>query len=369
MKKLKIKSSFGNYEVININISRNFFLKNSENVFYLVDRNIYLKNKIINKIKKNIILIKSNEKTKNYIEISRIIKKIMQKNIKRDSVIFAIGGGVVQDISGFIASILFRGIKWYFIPTTILAQCDSCIGGKTSINFEKYKNQLGNFYPPQKIFLDTNLLKTLKINDIKSGLGEMAHYYLVSDSRDWVLFKKNLPNLIRKDFDKNIMKSLIFKSLKIKKKFIELDEFDRGPRLILNYGHTFGHAVEIITNYSVPHGMAVAHGINMSNFFSLKCKLINKNMFNEIQHQMNKIVNLTDLKKVNIKNFLKIIKKDKKNKKNQIRLILTKGFGKMFIKNFNSDLKFMSLFKKYIFHIKNLQISSQVGGYSEYMDK
>ena len=80
----------------------------------------------------------------------------MQKNIKRDSVIFAIGGGVVQDISGFIASILFRGIKWYFIPTTILAQCDSCIGGKTSINFEKYKNQLGNFYPPQKIFLDTN---------------------------------------------------------------------------------------------------------------------------------------------------------------------------------------------------------------------
>ena len=104
MKKLIIKSTFGNYEVINIKISKNFFLKNSENVFYLVDRNVYLKNRIINKIKKNIILIKSNENTKNYIEISRIIKKIIQKNIKRDSVIFAIGGGVVQDISGFIAS-------------------------------------------------------------------------------------------------------------------------------------------------------------------------------------------------------------------------------------------------------------------------
>ena len=365
MKKLKIKSSFGNYEVINKKISEDFFLKNSKNVFYLVDRNVYLKNRIINKIKKNIILIKSNESTKSYIEISQIIKKIIQKNIKRDSVIFAIGGGIVQDISGFIASILFRGIKWNFIPTTILAQCDSCIGGKTSINFDKYKNQLGNFYPPQKIFLDPNLLKTLKIHDIKSGLGEMAHYYLVSNSRDWIFFKKNLKNLIRKDFDQNIMKSLIFKSLRIKKKFIEIDEFDRGPRLILNYGHTFGHAVEKITNYSVPHGMAVAHGINMSNFFSLQYNLINKTMFNEIQHQMNKIVNLADLKKINVKNFLSIIKKDKKNKKNQIRLILTKGFGKMFIKNFNSDLKFTSLFEKYIYHIKNLEMNSQIGGYSD----
>ena len=353
MKKLKIKSSFGNYEVININISRNFFLKNSENVFYLVDRNIYLKNKIINKIKKNIILIKSNEKTKNYIEISRIIKKIMQKNIKRDSVIFAIGGGVVQDISGFIASILFRGIKWYFIPTTILAQCDSCIGGKTSINFEKYKNQLGNFYPPQKIFLDTNLLKTLKINDIKSGLGEMAHYYLVSDSRDWVFFKKNLPNLIRKDFDKNIMKSLIFRSLAIKKNFIEKDEFDKGPRLILNYGHTFGHAIEKITNYKIPHGMAVAHGINMSNFFSLQYQLINMKIFKDVENQMSKIVDLSKLHKINVSHFLAIVKKDKKNKKNQIRLILTKGFGKMFIKNISSDLKFISFLKKYFSYIGN----------------
>ncbi len=359
MKKIKIKSSFYNYEVINKKISKKFLFSNSKNVFYLVDKNVYLKNKIINKIKKNIILIKSNEDSKNYIEISKVIKKIIQKNIKRDSVIFAIGGGIVQDISGFIASILFRGIKWNFIPTTILAQCDSCIGGKTSINFDKYKNQLGNFYPPQKIFLDPNLLKTLNIRDIKSGLGEMAHYYLVSDSKDWLFFKKNLPNLIKKNFDENIMKSLILKSLKIKKRFIEIDEFDTGPRLILNYGHTFGHAIEKITNYSVPHGMAVAHGINMSNFFSLQCKLINKPMFNEIQYQMNKIVNLSDLRKINVKNFLKIIKKDKKNKRNEIRLVLTKGFGKMFIKSFNSDIKFTSLFSKYIYHIKNLEMNSQ----------
>ena len=358
MKKFLIKSSFGSYEVNNGRLSKSFFFKNSENVFYLVDKNVYLRNKIINKIKKNIILIKSNENSKSYLKISDIIKKMLEKKIKRDSVIFAIGGGVVQDISGFMASILFRGIKWNFIPTTILAQCDSCIGGKTSINFDKYKNQLGNFYPPKKIFLDTNFLDTLKIRDIKSGLGEMAHYYLVSNLKDWKFFKNNLENIVRKNFNKNIMRLLIFKSLKIKKKFIEKDEFDKGPRLILNYGHTFGHTIEKITNYKIPHGMAVAHGINMSNFFSLQYKFINKKMFKEIEHQMSKIVDLSELKNINVMRFLEIIKKDKKNKKNQIRLILTKGFGKMFIKNFNKELKFVSLLKKYFVYIANFKIES-----------
>ena len=358
MKKFLIKSSFGSYEVNNVRLSKSFFFKNSKNVFYLVDKNVYLRNKIINKIKKNIILIKSNENSKSYLKISDIIKKMLEKKIKIDSVIFAIGGGVVQDISGFMASILFRGIKWNFIPTTILAQCDSCIGGKTSINFDKYKNQLGNFYPPKKIFLDTNLLDTLKIRDIKSGLGEMAHYYLVSNLKDWKFFRNNLENLARKNFNKNIMRLLIFKSLKIKKRFIEKDEFDKGPRLVLNYGHTFGHAIEKITNYKIPHGMAVAHGINMSNFFSLQYKFINKKMYKEIEYQMGKIVDLSELKNVNVMRFLEIIKKDKKNKKNKIRLILTKGFGKMFIKNFNKDLKFVSLLKKYFVYIANFKIES-----------
>ena len=111
---------------------------------------------------------------------------------------------------------MYRGVDWIFFPTTLLAQGDSCIGSKTSINFDKYKNQLGNFYPPKKIFLDTSFLDTLKHRDIKSGLGEMAHYYLVSNQNDWNFFKNNLENLLAKNFNKNIMRSLIFKSLKIK---------------------------------------------------------------------------------------------------------------------------------------------------------
>ena len=121
MKKILIRSSLGGYQVKNIEISKNFFSKNLNNYFYLIDKNIYSKNKIIKKIKGNKILIKSNEDAKNYNNISKVIKKIIEGNINRESVIVAIGGGIVQDISGFIASILFRGIKWNFIPTTILA--------------------------------------------------------------------------------------------------------------------------------------------------------------------------------------------------------------------------------------------------------
>jgi 3-dehydroquinate synthase len=348
MKKILIRSSLGGYQVKNIEISKNFFSKNLNNYFYLIDKNIYSKNKIIKKIKGNKILIKSNEDAKNYNNISKVIKKIIEGNINRESVIVAIGGGIVQDISGFIASILFRGIKWNFIPTTILAQCDSCIGGKTSINFNSYKNQLGNFYPPKKIFLDIRLLSTLPLKDIKSGLGEMAHYYLVSNAKDWNFYKKNLKKVLKKNFDKKIMRSLIFKSLLIKKKFIEKDEFDTGKRLILNYGHTFGHAIEKITNYKISHGMAVAHGINIANFFSLKLNLINKEKFEEIENQISKIVNLSELKRMNVEHFLKIIKKDKKNKNGQIRLILTRGVGKMFIKSVNKESKFIYLIKEYL---------------------
>jgi len=348
MKKILIHSSLGKYQVKSIKISKDFFSKNSNNYFYLIDKNLYSKNKIIKKIKRNKILIKSNESAKNYHNISKIIKRLIEKNINRESVIIAIGGGIVQDISGFIASILFRGIQWNFIPTTILAQCDSCIGGKTSINFNSYKNQLGNFYPPKKIFLDINLLNTLPLKDIKSGLGEMAHYYLVSNLKDWSFYKKNLKKVLKKNFDKKIMRSLIFKSLLIKKKFIEKDEFDTGKRLILNYGHTFGHAIEKITDYKISHGMAVAHGINMANFFSFRLNLLKKKIFDEIESQMLKIVNLEELKGMNVNHFLKIIKKDKKNKNGQIRLILTKGVGKMFIKTVNKETKFIYLIKEYL---------------------
>ena len=174
---------------------------------------------------------------------------------------------------------------------------------------------------------------------------------LVANKNEWVFFKKNLNKVIKKDFNITIMKKLIMKSLNIKKKFIEKDEFDKGPRLILNYGHTFGHAIEKITNYKIPHGLAVAHGINISNYFSMKLKFINISMFSDVENQIKKIVNLNQISSINIKEFVDTIKKDKKSKKNSARIVLSKGYGKMFIKSFKHDFLINNLLKDYFLHI------------------
>ena len=310
------------------------------------------KNKHIKKIRKNLVIINANENTKDYNNISHIIKKLLKYGIKRNSTLVGIGGGVAQDTTAFIASIIFRGIKWNFIPTTLLAQCDSCIGGKTSINFKKTKNQLGSFYPPQNIYLDTNFLKTLKFNEIKSGLGEMAHYFLVSNLKDWIMYKNNLNLLLKRNLNMKLLKKMIFRSLLIKKKFIEIDEFDTGKRLILNYGHSFGHALEKITKYKIPHGLAVAHGINISNFISLKKKYINLNIYKDVEKEMSKIVDLKKIKKINLNSFMETLKKDKKNKNNQIRVVLTKGYGKMFLKSFKENFSIISFLREYVYYLQ-----------------
>lgn len=358
MRKLLVKSYYGDYQLYEKKIMQPFFLGKSNKILYVIDKNVYNKNKFLSKIKKKIILVKSEENSKSYKNIAKIIQSILKRKINRDYEICGVGGGIVQDITGFVASILFRGIKWNYVPTTILSQCDSCIGGKTSINFGQFKNQLGNFYPPKNIYLDTNFLKTLNVIAIKSGLGEMAHYYLVGNKKEWNFFKKNLDSVLEKNFNKEVMKKLIFKSLKIKKKFIEKDEFDTGHRLILNYGHTFGHAIEKITNYDIPHGLAVAHGINMSNFFSLQLKLINKKIFKEIEYEISKIVKLSKIHKINVKYFLETLKKDKKSKNNQVRIVLTKGYGKMFLKSFKKNSTIVTLLEKYFRYLKTGYLST-----------
>ena len=348
--KITIKSKFGNYTVENIN---KLSFKKSENNFYLIDKNVY--KKILKKnIKGKLIILDTSEKLKNYYEIGKIIKKLINLKVRKNSIIIAIGGGIVQDIAGFISSILFRGIQWNFYPSTLLSQGDSCIGAKTSINFAEAKNQLGNFYPPSKIFIFTDFLKFLKKKDIYSGLGELAHYFLVSNSKDWRFYVLNFEKFL-KESNKNrniILQKLTFKSLLIKKKFIEKDELDTGKRLILNYGHSFGHSIEKLTNYKIPHGLAVAHGINIANFFSFKLNLMNYKKFKEIEKIIRKIVNLNEISKLNSINFVNILKKDKKNVGNSFRLILSKGVGRMFVKKINNKNIFKNLLKDYLKYVQ-----------------
>ncbi len=301
-------------------------LSRNDSIIYIIDENIYNLYQTyfinINHIKIN---PSENNKTINYA--SDVIKMLIEKNIKKDSILVAIGGGIVQDIVAFISSIIFRGINWIFIPTTLLAQADSCIGSKSSINFNGFKNLLGTFNAPNEIHICNDFLKTLTVSDIKSGIGEMYHYFLVKNYKIAKELSEKYENLIT---DRDKLPYFIFESLNAKKSVIEIDEFDNSIRHIFNYGHTFGHAVESITNYEIPHGQAITLGMDLANFISFKLNLISHSEFIELHNIIEK--NIPDFKFTisNIEDYFLALKKDKKNKENQLGCILTKGKENMF---------------------------------------
>lgn len=309
----------------------------------IVDSVIFKLNKgFFKTLKINVCIIKVNstEKSKSYRDIEKIISKIVDYNFKKNNKIIAIGGGVIQDICGFISSILHRGSRWIFYPTTLLAQGDSCIGGKSSINLKGHKNQLGGFYPPFEIIIDILFLETLPKIEIISGLGEICHYFLIKGGPDFETFKN-------KWSDKNNLKDIIFKSLLIKKSVIELDEFDKKERQVFNYGHSFGHAIESITNYSVPHGIAVALGMDIANYVSYKSNYISYELFSDlsvflenfwINNEVTPVIfGLFEKKDYILSEFINILKKDKKNVSHKFALILSKGIGDVFKTEIDSE--------------------------------
>lgn len=338
-KVLNIKSKIENYNIYSENKFEKIFKDLPKDTIFIIDHKIY--NLFLKKyLKKKIFLkIYSNEKTKDFKNLDKILNfylKYVSKNVK----IIAIGGGVVQDVVSFISSIFKRGVEWYFIPSTIISQGDSCIGGKTSINFNGIKNQLGNFYPPKKIILNELFIKKLPKDEFFSGLGEMSHYYYLSSKKDFYFFKEQLS-----DFKKINLKKLIINSLKIKKKFIEIDEFDKKERLVLNYGHTFGHAIEKLT--MMPHGISVAFGMDIANYISLKNNLLKTVEYNEMKKTSDIILKKYKLPNINIYKFIKLLKKDKKSIKGKIRVILSRGIGNMFLTEVRNLNKFKNDIKNY----------------------
>jgi 3-dehydroquinate synthase len=313
----------------------------------LIDENVYnlYKTRFISALSKcEYILIKASEEQKSYLQLAPIIESLIEKDFKKNNKLIVIGGGITQDIGAFIASNMYRGVSWFFYPTTLLAQCDSCIGGKSSINFGKYKNQLGNFYPPNEIIIDLRFLDTLAELDIRSGLGEMIHFYLVSGHEDF--------NKIRSEYeqcltDKNVLKSLIYRSLQIKKKIIEIDEFDKKERLLFNYGHSFGHAIESLTNYRIPHGIAVSYGMDIANYLSENFGYIQGELRQTIRELLEMNWKGVALGRINVSDFIDALKKDKKNVGSEVKVILTRGFGQMFKTTLPIDNKVIGLFEEY----------------------
>ena len=275
----------------------------------------------------SIIGLDAREDQKSYEGLVTIIQELINSGFRKNHRLIGIGGGIIQDITAFTASIMYRGVSWIFFPTTLLAQGDSCIGSKTSINFGEFKNQIGGFYPPNKIFINLSFLDTLSPEDLQSGLGEMSHYFVVAGGNDFKEYKQDYDIALT---DNKVLAKMISDSLIIKKSYIEIDEFDQKERQVFNYGHSFGHAIESLTNYAVPHGIAVSFGMDMANFISVKKKYITMQIRYEIRELLEKIWSGYDLKDIDVEKFTLALSKDKKNVGDELRLILCKGYGKVF---------------------------------------
>ncbi|MBI3432359.1 MAG: 3-dehydroquinate synthase [Hydrogenophilales bacterium] len=205
-----------------------------------------------------VIAVDATEYAKSLDRMSEVIIRLRESGATRNTNLVAIGGGVIQDVATFCASIYMRGISWKYLPTTLLGMVDSCIGGKSAVNVGPYKNIVGNFYPPDEILIDPDLCGTLPIEQKVAGLCEAAK---ICYARGEDAFARYLALHPSADLENIDLSQLIELSLRSKKWFIEVDEFDRNERLLLNFGHTFGHAIEGAAKFAVSHGVAVGVGM------------------------------------------------------------------------------------------------------------
>ena len=313
----------------------------------VVDKKVPKKNLSILKkqIKsKNVVVyyFSSNEKNKNFKSINIILSKLFKHNFNRDDCVISLGGGITGDVVGFAASIFKRGLKFINVPTTLLAQVDSSIGGKTGINNVYGKNLIGSFYHPDLVISDVSILKSLPKREIICGYGEILKHSIISRRKIFNFLDKNKFKIL--NLESPFIEKVIYDSCKIKKNIVQLDEKEKNIRKILNLGHTFAHAYEASLGYSkkLNHGEAVILGIISVAKFSLQNNFLSKNDCEKILshiHELKLNYNLNKyFKKKNINSIIKFMKSDKKNTSSNINLILIKNIGKTFLNfNFNEN--------------------------------
>ncbi len=275
--------------------------------------------------------INATEKNKNQRTVNIILDFLLKKNFSREDCLIAVGGGITGDIVGFSASLFKRGLKFVNIPTTLLSQVDSSVGGKTGVNTIYGKNLIGSFYQPKIVISDTIFLKTLPEREIICGYGEILKHSLISSKIFYKFLDKNFTKILK--LKSPFIEKTILESCKIKKNIVEKDEKEKSLRKILNFGHTFAHAYEASLNYSkkLNHGEAVILGINSALNFSYKNNLIEKKDYNLILKHLASLNLPSNIKKYfkikDVNKILSFMSKDKKNNSDKINLVLLKKIG------------------------------------------
>jgi 3-dehydroquinate synthase len=287
------------------------------------------------------------ERYKNLKIASQIYDDLVKFSAHRDSLIIALGGGVIGDLAGFVAATYMRGISYIQVPTTLLAQVDAAIGGKTAVNHPKCKNLIGSFFQPKLVHIDIQTLTTLPARELRTGLAEVVKYGVIEDADFFKFLEANSHHLTTKAFESpdtlraslKVWQTIVAESAKIKARVVEKDEREGGLRMILNFGHTIGHALETLTKYKAyNHGEAVAMGMVAAAKVANRRKMIGQEAVSRIISLLEKLGLPTEIERLPSKKILESLAIDKKVRAGKVQFVLPERIGKVVIKN-NVPLK------------------------------
>ncbi len=303
---------------------------------------LYLKKilSVLEKTKKTqVFFVPDSERAKSFSYFLRLINRAVNFDKLGNLFFVALGGGVIGDLTGFCASVYRRGVSYIQIPTTLLAQVDSSIGGKTAIDLESAKNMVGSFYQPKAVISYLGFLKSLSTREIINGGAEIAKYGVIKNRDLFYYLKDNLKEFLR--LKREVLFKIIYECVSIKKRIIELDEKEeRGIRTILNFGHTLGHAIESATFYKkYSHGQAISIGMVLATQIALKMKMCKREVYEEIKGVLEEMGLPVVLRGISFSTLIHSLLKDKKFKKGKIRMVLPQEIGKAkVIENIDLDL-------------------------------
>jgi 3-dehydroquinate synthase len=296
---------------------------------------------------RSVLRLGATESAKSLDKMEGYVERLLEHQVRRADILVAIGGGIIQDITCFLATTLLRGVEWNFFPTTLLAQADSCIGSKSSINVGKRKNLLGTFYPPARVTIGTGILQTLDSRDVRSGVGEMLKVHAIDGPSSFDAIAADYPRLFT---DREVMVRYIRRSLELKKRYVEEDEFDRGARNVMNYGHSFGHALESATDFGIPHGIAVTLGMDLANHVAVRLGKTDARHSRRMHPTLAANYAGFERTPVPLEPFFDALGKDKKNTAAALRLILPDAEGRVGIVSCVNDESFRGACAEYLEH-------------------
>lgn len=343
--RIDIKSKLYDYSVIFVDDFQEYLNCFGDHTVYVIDKRVYdlYQEKFAGIVKEYIYFMEAVESHKNMDVVLDIIKFWQALGVRKDWKVVCFGGGITQDVTTVASNLFLRNIDWYFFPTTLLAMCDSCIGGKCGINLGEYKNQIGVFYPPKKIFIDSCFTETLSKEDYINGWGELIKFSLTSRPQFYEELKAE-----KKYVPCGRINDFIYEGLRIKQEVIEQDEFESDLRRILNYGHTFGHALEAYTSHEIPHGTAVIWGIDVVNYIAVRQGLIDRDYYLDIKKLIKDSFLTTEVAVQEPEELFEIIKTDKKAKRDTLSFAMLDGKSHLTVYPMKIDAKLKKLFLDYL---------------------